>query len=52
MRMEQRCIQWDYRSFSSLQEMLELVGQMVLVNLDILDEYLETFRIVDSDYYG
>lgn len=28
------------------------LGQMVLVNLDILDEYLETFRIVDSDYYG
>ena len=27
------------------------LGQMVLVNLDILDEYLETFRIVDSDYY-
>lgn len=27
------------------------VGKLVLVNLDVLDEYLETFRIVESDYY-
>ena len=27
------------------------VHQLVLVNLDILDEYLETYRITDSNYY-
>lgn len=27
------------------------VNQLVLVNLDIIDEYLETFRIVDEDFY-
>ncbi len=27
------------------------VGQMVLVNLEIIDEYLETFRIVEDDFY-
>ena len=27
------------------------VNQLVLVNLDILDAYLETFRIVDEDFY-
>lgn len=27
------------------------VGQLVLVKLEILDEYLETFRIVDDNYY-
>jgi len=27
------------------------VTQLVLVSLDILDEYLETFRIVDADFY-
>ena len=27
------------------------INQLVLVNLDILDEYLETFRIVDDDFY-
>lgn len=27
------------------------VNQLVLVNLDIIDEYLETFRIVEEDYY-
>lgn len=27
------------------------VNQLVLVNLDILDEYLETYRIMDSNYY-
>lgn len=27
------------------------VKQLVLVNLDILDAYLETFRIVDEDFY-
>lgn len=27
------------------------VNQLVLVNLDIIDEYLETFRIVDDDFY-
>lgn len=27
------------------------VGQMVLVNLGIVDEYLETFRIVEDDFY-
>ena len=27
------------------------VGQMVLVKLEIIDEYLETFRIVDDDFY-
>lgn len=27
------------------------VGQMVLVNLEIIDEYLETFRIVEADFY-
>lgn len=27
------------------------VNQLVLVNLDILDEYLETFHIVDDDFY-
>lgn len=28
------------------------VGQLVLVNLDILDSYLETFRIRESEYYN
>lgn len=27
------------------------VNQLVLVNLDIVDEYLETFRIVEDDFY-
>lgn len=27
------------------------VGQLVLVNLKILDEYLETFHIVEDDFY-
>ncbi len=27
------------------------VNQLVLVNLDIIDEYLETFRIVEDDFY-
>lgn len=27
------------------------VGQMVLVKLEIIDEYLETFRIIDDDFY-
>ena len=28
------------------------VGQLVLVNTEILDEYLETFRIVEDDFYN
>jgi hypothetical protein len=27
------------------------VGQLVLVNTEILDKYLETFRIVEDDFY-
>ena len=27
------------------------IGRMVLVNTEILDEYLETFHIVDDDLY-
>ena len=27
------------------------VNQLVLVNLDSIDEYLETFHIVDEDFY-
>lgn len=27
------------------------VNQLVLVNLDIIDEYLEAFHIVDEDFY-
>lgn len=27
------------------------VGQMVLVKPEIIDEYLETFRIVEDDFY-
>ena len=27
------------------------LNQLVLVNLDILDEYLETFRITDDAFY-
>ena len=27
-------------------------NQLVLVNLEILDEYVETFRIVDDDFYN
>lgn len=27
------------------------VNQLVLVNLDILDEYLESFRITDDTFY-
>lgn len=27
------------------------ISQMVLVNTEILDEYLETFRILDDDFY-
>ena len=27
------------------------VTQLVLVNLDIIDEYLETFHIVEEDFY-
>lgn len=27
------------------------VTQLVLVNLDIIDEYLETFHIVDDEFY-
>ncbi len=27
------------------------LNQLVLVNLEILDEYMETFRITDDDFY-
>ena len=27
------------------------LNHMVLVNLDLIDEYLETFRITDEDFY-
>ena len=27
------------------------IGQLVLVNTEILDRYLETFRIVEDDFY-
>jgi hypothetical protein len=27
------------------------VGHLVLVNTEILDKYLETFRIVEDDFY-
>lgn len=27
------------------------IGQLVLVNIVMLDEYLETFHIVDDDFY-
>lgn len=27
------------------------ISQMVLVNTEIIDEYLETFRIVDDEFY-
>ena len=27
------------------------INRLVLVNLDILDEYLETFHIEDEDFY-
>ncbi len=27
------------------------VNQLVLVNLDIIDEYLETFHIIDDEFY-
>lgn len=27
------------------------LSQMVLVNTEILDEYLETFRVVEEDFY-
>lgn len=27
------------------------VNQLVLVNLDIIDEYLETFHIIDEEFY-
>lgn len=27
------------------------INQLVLVNLDVLDEYLETFRIPEENFY-
>lgn len=27
------------------------INQLVLVNLDVLDEYLETFRITEESFY-
>ncbi|MFA9464360.1 MAG: DUF6462 family protein [Mobilitalea sp.] len=27
------------------------INQLVLVNLDVLDEYLETFRITENSFY-
>ncbi len=43
---------------SAVMELLELkgttvykLGQLVLVNLNIFDEYIETFHIVDDEYY-
>lgn len=27
------------------------INQLVLVNLDVLDEYLETFRITEDSFY-
>lgn len=27
------------------------LNQMVLVSLEVLDQYIETFRIVDDDFY-
>ena len=34
-----------------MQKACYKVGQLVLVNTEILDEYLETFRIVEDDFY-
>lgn len=27
------------------------LNQMVLVSLEVLDQYIETFRIIDDDFY-
>lgn len=27
------------------------LNQMVLVSLEVLDQYIETFRIIDNDFY-
>ena len=32
-------------------EIAKTLIQLVLVNLDIIDEYLETFHIVDDEFY-
>lgn len=49
-----RCIQWGKTKFQELAKDAKAcykVNQLVLVNLDILDAYLETFRITDEDFY-
>ena len=33
------------------KSLLNKLNHMVLVNLDLIDEYLETFRITDEDFY-
>lgn len=37
--------------FMQLAKACYKVNQLVLVNLDIIDEYLETFHIVDDEFY-
>lgn len=46
--------------YMSLSEFMQLakdakacykIGQLVLVKLEIIDEYLETFHIVDDNFY-
>ena len=38
-------------SLSKFQQLAKDANRLVLVNLDILDEYLETFHIEDEEFY-
>ena len=40
-----------YAEGAEMYSMGYKLNHMVLVNLDVLDEYLETFRITDEDFY-
>lgn len=45
---------WAYQSLCKMAKDAKAIyklGQLVLVNLIIFDEYLETFHIVDDEFY-
>ena len=55
IQMGPKCIVWARRIF--IQELEKeaqacyKIGQLVLVNTEILDKYMESFRITDKNFY-
>ena len=50
----------DYKKYNCVSKFMQMakdakaiykLGQLVLVNLKIFDEYIETFHIVDDEFY-